>query len=159
MERRHGPGSTGRRLAVATLAALAALPAGTTIEAAQAAPRTTAAERSAAASNALRKVHAPYRWGATGPSAFDCSGLVGWAYERAGHDLGVRTSQQMLRLGARIRRVALRRGDLVYTWDRGYGHVGIYVGGNRYVHAPGAGRRVRVSSVPGRGGFVAAVRP
>lgn len=144
---------------MATLAALAALPVGATSDAAAAAPSTTVAERAAAAANAMGKVRAPYRWGAAGPSAFDCSGLVGWAYQRAGHELGVRTSQQMRGLGARIRRAALQRGDLVYTWDRGYGHVGIYVGGNRYVHAPGAGRRVRVSTLPSGSGFIAAVRP
>lgn len=154
MERR-----TTRRLGVATLAAIAALPVGVGTEAAEAAPRATPSERAAAATNALRKVRAPYRWGGTGPSAFDCSGLIGWAYERAGHRLGVRTSQQMRSLGVRVRRASLRRGDLVYTWDRGFGHVGIYVGGGRYVHAPGRGRRVQVAPVPGGGGFIAAVRP
>lgn len=148
-----------RRLAVATFAAIAALPVGSTTDSADAAARSTVAERAAAATNALRKAGSPYRWGGTGPSAFDCSGLVGWAYERAGHRLGARTSQQMRRLGVRIGRAALQRGDLVYTWDRGFGHVGVYVGGGRYVHAPGRGRRVRVSPVPRGGGFVAAVRP
>jgi cell wall-associated NlpC family hydrolase len=116
-------------------------------------------ERSAAARIALRKVNAPYRWGAAGPRAFDCSGLVTWSYRRAGHALAGRTSWALHERGARIRRAALRRGDLVYTWDRGLGHVGIFIGRGRYVHAPGSGRRVIVAPVPTGSGFVSAIRP
>jgi cell wall-associated NlpC family hydrolase len=59
----------------------------------------------------------------------------------------------------RIRRAALRRGDLVWTWDRSFGHVGIYLGGGKYVHAPGAGRRIEVARLPSGRAFVGAVRP
>lgn len=149
---------------IAMAAALLAIPITATAppEAADASPRrvtTTAKERATAARNALRKVRAPYQWGATGPRAFDCSGLVAWAYQRAGSPLKGRTSQQQHRGGVRIRRSSLKRGDLVYTWDRGLGHVGIYVGRGRYVHAPGTGRRVQVAPVPRGSGYVGAVRP
>lgn len=129
---------------------------------AQAAPgviSTTATQRAAAATVAAGKVRSPYGWGATGPSSFDCSGLVTFAYRAAGRPLAARTSHDLFRHGAPVRRAALRRGDLVWTWDRGRGHVGMYLGRNRYVHAPGRGRRVEVASLPSGGGFVGAVRP
>ncbi|MCB0877483.1 MAG: C40 family peptidase [Thermoleophilia bacterium] len=148
---------------VALAATLAALPTiATTPASADASPRrvtTTIKERTNAVRVALRKVGAPYRWGATGPSSFDCSGLVVYSYQRAGHALRGRTSQQLYAHGVRIRRSKLRRGDLVYTWDRGRGHVGMYVGRGRYVHAPGAGRHVKVAPLPGGRAFVGAVRP
>jgi cell wall-associated NlpC family hydrolase len=122
-------------------------------------PTTTSHERSTAARIAQSRVGSPYRWGATGPRSFDCSGLVTWAYRKAGHRLQGRTSYELHRRGMRVPRSRLRRGDLVYTWDRGLGHVGIYLGRGRYVHAPGSGRRVQVAPVPGGGGFVGAVRP
>lgn len=153
-----------RSARIALAASLLALPVSTLPQpaVADAAPRrvtTTAKERAAAATAALSKVRSPYQWGATGPRAFDCSGLVAWAYRRVGAPLKGRTSQQQHRGGVRIRRSSLRRGDLVFTWDRGLGHVGMYVGRGRYVHAPGRGRRVQVAPVPSGSGFISAVRP
>lgn len=153
------------RHAAATLAATASLVVLPSLAAplqAEAAPRrstSTFQERGAATRIALRKVRAPYQWGAAGPRAFDCSGLVTWAYRRAGHALAGRTTWALHERGLRIRRSALRRGDLVYTWDRGLGHVGIFVGRGRYVHAPGAGRRVTVDKLPRGSAFVSAIRP
>lgn len=142
------------------LAALGALLTFTpTADAARGVVSTTATERMAAAKVAARKAGSPYSWGATGPSSFDCSGLVNYAYRIAGKPLRARTSYDLFRHGVRIRRSALKRGDLVWTYDRGLGHVGMYLGGNRYVHAPGRGRRVQISSMPGGGAFVGAVRP
>ncbi len=143
--------------AVATLAAALVL-----APAADAAGRrvsTTPMQRAKAATIAASKVNAPYQWGATGPSSFDCSGLLVYAYRAAGNPLKARTSYDLYRQGVRIRRASLRRGDLVWTWDRSLGHVGVYLGRGRYVHAPGAGRRVQISPVPSGGGFVGAVRP
>ena len=147
-----------RRLALLATAGSTALVAGAPIPAADAAPvRTTAAERSIAATVARGKVGRPYQWGATGPSSFDCSGLVGFAYRLARHPLPVRTSQQMWRLGARIPRSRVRRGDLVFTYS--LGHVGLYLGAGRYVHAPGRGRRIEVAPLPSGRAFIGAVRP
>jgi cell wall-associated NlpC family hydrolase len=120
--------------------------------------RSTATQRMKAANVARSAVGRPYAWGAAGPRAFDCSGLVAYSYARARHALGVRTSFQMWRLGHRVSRAALRRGDLVFTWDPRKGHVGVYLGGGRYVHAPGSGRRVQVAPLP-RAGYYGAVRP
>lgn len=143
-------------MATAMLALALGLPA-----AAQAAGAvtTTPAERQAAATAALAKVGSPYLAGAIGPRRFDCSGLANFAYRVAHHPLLARSSFDLYRQGARVNRAALRPGDLVWTWDRLLGHVGIYVGAGRYVHAPGMGRRVEVVPLPLGRGYVGAVRP
>lgn len=129
---------------------------------AAAAPRvvtTTSLQRATAANVAVRQLRKPYRTGAAGPNRFDCSGLVNWAFRRAGKPLAARSSFDLWRTGVRIGRMALRRGDLVWTWDRGFGHVGIYLGAGRYVHAPGRGRGVEVANLPSGRNFVGAIRP
>jgi cell wall-associated NlpC family hydrolase len=120
---------------------------------------TTPAQRAAAVRIAIAKVGSPYRAGAAGPRRFDCSGLVTFAYRGAKHPLNGRSSYELFRSGARIRRTGLRPGDLVWTWDRALGHVGIYIGGGRYVHAPRPGRRVEIAPLPTGRSFVGAVRP
>jgi cell wall-associated NlpC family hydrolase len=94
--------------------------------------------RLAAVAYARQQVGKPYVWGAIGPMAFDCSGLIYAAYK---HRVP-RTSQALLTWGRRskIRRV----GDLLF---RGPGHVGIYVGHGQAIHAPHAGSRVQYASV------------
>jgi cell wall-associated NlpC family hydrolase len=94
-----------------------------------------------AARIALRAVGLPYRWGGTSPSSgFDCSGLVYWAYGRLGIELP--HSSYALAQEGRPVRSRLRPGDLLFF--SGYGHVGIYVGHGRMVHAPHSGTRVQV---------------
>jgi peptidoglycan DL-endopeptidase CwlO len=95
-----------------------------------------------AARIALRAVGVPYRWGGTSPaSGFDCSGLVYWAYGRLGVDVP-HSSYALAGIGRRVLRSRLRPGDvLVFS---GYGHVGLYVGRGRMVHAPHSGRVVEV---------------
>ena len=95
-----------------------------------------------AARIALRAVGVPYRWGGTSPSSgFDCSGLVYWAYGRLGVEVP-HSSYELAETGRRIGRPHLRPGDvLVFS---GYGHVGIYVGRGRMVHAPHSGTLVQV---------------
>jgi cell wall-associated NlpC family hydrolase len=88
-----------------------------------------------------------YRYGGTSPrSGFDCSGFVRFVYDRLGFDLP-HSSYAQFDLGKRVARKALRPGDLVF-FD-GVGHVGIYVGGNRFIHAPHTGTRVSVDSMSG----------
>lgn len=111
--------------------------------AAQAAP--AAAARSSAVQNALGKIGAPYRYGASGPSAFDCSGLVNWAYKQEGVSLP-RTSRAMASAGAPVSKAALRPGDLVLFY-RPVSHVGIYVGNGKVVHASTSGTPVKLSSM------------
>jgi cell wall-associated NlpC family hydrolase len=100
-----------------------------------------------AARIALRAVGVPYRWGGTSPSSgFDCSGLVYWAYGRVGVEVP-HSSYALAGIGRGVAPSRLRPGDiLVFS---GYGHVGLYVGRNRMVHAPSSGRLVEVVRLGG----------
>jgi cell wall-associated NlpC family hydrolase len=103
-------------------------------------PKPTRGER--AARIALRAVGVPYRWGGISPaSGFDCSGLVYWAYGRLGIALP-HSSYALYREGRGVARSRMKAGDvLVFS---GLGHVGLYVGRGRMVHAPHSGARVEV---------------
>jgi cell wall-associated NlpC family hydrolase len=102
--------------------------------------RRTLGER--AATMALKAVGAPYRWGGSSPTnGFDCSGLVYWAYGRLGVELP-HSSYALYGRGRRVARSRLRAGDVLFF--SGLGHVGLYVGRGRMVHAPHSGRRVEV---------------
>jgi cell wall-associated NlpC family hydrolase len=102
---------------------------------------------SAAVSHAMSKLGAPYRWGAAGPSAFDCSGLVTWAYKKVGVSLP-RTSRAMSRVGMPVPKSALRPGDLVFFYSP-VSHVGIYIGGGKVVNASQPGTPVKISNISG----------
>jgi cell wall-associated NlpC family hydrolase len=112
---------------------------------AQAATTTTAAASSATAQNAvniaLAQVGKPYRYGAAGPDAFDCSGLTSFAYKAAGVDLP-RTTGGQRGAGTPVSRSALQPGDLVFFY--GGGHASIYIGNNQVVHAATASKPVNV---------------
>ncbi len=85
---------------------------------------------------------APYRYGAAGPRAFDCSGFTSWVYAKAGRRIP-RTSRRQAAASRRIRARNRRRGDLVFFHHRGrVYHVGIYAGRGHIWHAPSTGRRV-----------------
>ena len=92
-----------------------------------------AAVRTSAMHKALGKVGAKYRYGASGPNAFDCSGLVNWAYRSSGKSLP-RTSRALSRVGTPVSKSALQPGDLVFFYG-GPSHVGIYIGNGKIVHA------------------------
>lgn len=102
---------------------------------------------------AKRFIGTPYRWGGTTPSGFDCSGFTSYVYRQAGYSLP-RTSYGQSRAGTRVARSELKAGDLVY----GPGHVGIYVGGNSYIHAPQAGQSVKISPMSQFANFTHGVR-
>ncbi|MEU9041124.1 MULTISPECIES: NlpC/P60 family protein [unclassified Kitasatospora] len=105
-----------------------------------------ASERGAAAlAAAVRMVGAPYVYGATGPRAFDCSGLMYYSWRQAGVTLP-RTSQAQAYAGQRINLSEARPGDLVIFY-RDMHHVGMYAGGGVIVHAPYPGAKVRYESV------------
>jgi cell wall-associated NlpC family hydrolase len=91
---------------------------------------------------AKRFIGVPYRWGGSSPSGFDCSGLVRYVYRRFGIDLP-HSSYADYNLGRRVGRWALKPGDLVFF--SGLGHVGLYVGKGRFIHAPHSGTRVQIS--------------
>ncbi|MFF9114384.1 NlpC/P60 family protein [Streptomyces massasporeus] len=97
----------------------------------------------AAVSYAYQKLGSPYVWGATGPNAFDCSGLVQAAYRAAGVALP-RTTYSQIAAGRRVSRSELLPGDLVFFYA-GISHVGIYVGNGRMIHAPNPSVPVRVA--------------
>jgi cell wall-associated NlpC family hydrolase len=84
-------------------------------------------------------------WGATGPHAFDCSGLVQAAYRAAGISLP-RTTYAQIDAGRRVSRSELRPGDLVFFYS-GVSHVGIYVGGGQMIHAPNPSAPVRLAPI------------
>jgi len=115
-----------------------------------------AAMRKAAMSNALSKVGKPYRWGASGPNAFDCSGLVKWSFAQAGRSMP-RTSRAQSVTGTPVSRANLQPGDLVFFY-KPISHVGIYIGNNKVVHASRKGQPVKVSDMS-RMKFTKAVRP
>ncbi|GAA1952782.1 C40 family peptidase [Kitasatospora viridis] len=99
-----------------------------------------------AVSAALSRLGDPYVWGHTGPTTFDCSGLMQWAYEQAGVQLP-RTSQEQAGVGMSVPSLAQAQpGDLViYNAEDGpEGHVGMYLGNGQVVHAPHAGAVVRI---------------
>lgn len=103
-------------------------------------PKPTVGERAAAI--AVREVGVPYRWGGSSPAGgFDCSGLVYWTYGRLGIELP-HSSYALYDQTRRIARSRMMPGDLLFF--SGLGHVGIYIGRGRMVHAPHTGTRVQV---------------
>ena len=105
---------------------------------------------------AVRQIGKPYRWGAAGPAAFDCSGLTSRAWEAGQVRVG-RTSQQQWRQLPRVKLGQLRPGDLVVYFEDAT-HVGLYLGEGKVVHAPRPGSRVKVSPIAANP-VLGAVRP
>lgn len=118
-------------------------PAAVTTAAVTAAAPTVA--RLSAMHLALSKLGAPYRWGAAGPSAFDCSGLMYWAFKGAGITLP-RTSRAQSTVGTPVAKSALQPGDLVFFYSP-VSHVALYIGGGQVVHASTYGQPVKISNL------------
>jgi peptidoglycan DL-endopeptidase CwlO len=93
---------------------------------------------------AMRYLGTPYVWAGASPGGFDCSGLVMYAYEQMGISLP-HSSYAMWNEGVPVSRDQLEPGDLVF-FD-GLGHVGMYVGGGSFIHAPHTGTVVQISSL------------
>lgn len=88
----------------------------------------------------------PYVWGGASPSGFDCSGFVMYVYSQIGVSLP-HSSYAQYGYGSPVSRGDLQPGDLVF-FD-GLGHVGLYVGGGSFIHAPHTGDVVKISSLTG----------
>ena len=89
----------------------------------------------------------PYRYGGSSPSGFDCSGLVAYVYGRLGVELPHNAAAQYA-YGRPVDRSHLRPGDLVFF--HGLGHVGLYIGRGRIIHAPQTGERVEIQRLAAR---------
>ncbi|MGR6964721.1 C40 family peptidase [Geodermatophilus sp. URMC 61] len=122
------------------------------------APRVAAAGGAAATAvdTALAQLGDPYVWAAAGPDAFDCSGLVQYAYAAAGVRLP-HSSRMQAQTGTPVSRSQLQPGDLVFFYSP-VSHVGIYVGDEQMVHASTSGQPVEVASIDSMGGYNSARR-
>lgn len=101
-------------------------------------------------SYARSKLGDPYRWGATGPDAFDCSGLVAAAYKAAGENIGRPIASALGGMGIAVSADQALPGDVVYFNEKGStDHVGIYVGNGQMIDAPHTGANVEVDPIRG----------
>jgi peptidoglycan DL-endopeptidase CwlO len=95
---------------------------------------------------AMRYLGVPYRWGGSSPSGFDCSGLVVYVFAQIGISLP-HSTYSLWNVGTPVSRDQLQPGDLVFF--SGLGHMGIYIGGGQFIHAPHTGDVVKISSISG----------
>ncbi|SEI06114.1 Cell wall-associated hydrolase, NlpC family [Pseudomonas asplenii] len=93
----------------------------------------------------------PYRWGGMSVKGFDCSGLLVYLFQNEADIKLPRTTVGMRRSSARtIQRGSLKPGDAVFFNRNGQGnvsHVGLYVGGGKFIHSPRSGKSVRIDSL------------
>ena len=100
--------------------------------------------------NAMQLIGVRYRWGGNSPqSGLDCSGFVRYVFNDTFGFLLPRKSAQMSKVGLEIGKEELRPGDLVFfnTMRHAFSHVGIYVGDNKFIHAPSRGKSIRVDDM------------
>jgi peptidoglycan DL-endopeptidase CwlO len=93
---------------------------------------------------AMQYLGVPYRWGGADPSGFDCSGFSMYVYAQVGVSLPHHAASQY-GMGTPVSRDQLEAGDLVFF--NGLGHMGIYIGGGSFIHAPHTGDVVKISSL------------
>lgn len=109
-----------------------------------------------AISAARAQLGVPYVWGGTTPDGFDCSGLIQFAYEKAGVELP-RTSRAQATEGQEVSVDNMRAGDLIF-FNEPVSHAGIYIGGGKMIEAPRTGSDVKISDVERRMDDVNTVR-
>ena len=91
----------------------------------------------------------PYHYGGRKPeTGFDCSGLINYSYKKAGVSVP-RTTSQLYRASKRIKRNHLKAGDLVFFRINRHkiSHVGLYLGNNKFIHAPSSGKKVNIANL------------
>ena len=107
------------------------------------------ATRKAVLKVARAQIGDPYIAGQAGPDGFDCGGFVQFVFDKAvGMDLQ-RTSRGQYTEVKKIKRKQAQPGDLVFFFERGAHHVGIYIGNGKMIDAPRRGQKVRVSPIEG----------
>lgn len=115
--------------------------------------RLAACERAATLGNravaiAKQELGVPYSWGGASPRGFDCSGLTSYVYGRLGVSLPHNAAAQY-QYGHPVDLHKIRPGDLLFF--HGLGHVGLYIGKGRMIHAPRSGRTVEIQLLSSRG--------
>ncbi|WP_078414292.1 C40 family peptidase [Priestia abyssalis] len=110
----------------------------------QAATITNSGEANKVIATAKQYLGVPYVWGGTTPSGFDCSGFTQYVFRSVGINLP-RVSRDQQNVGTRISLNEVQPGDLVFRGNPAY-HVGIYIGGGQYIHAPQTGDVVKISA-------------
>jgi cell wall-associated NlpC family hydrolase len=109
---------------------------------------------------AMQYLGVPYVWGGASPSGFDCSGLVVYVFAQAGRPGLPHYTGALWQMGVAVSYGSLQPGDLVFFY--GGGHMGIYIGGGQFIHAPHTGDVVKISDMsPGSsyaGSFIGARR-
>ncbi|MEE4421233.1 C40 family peptidase [Streptomyces bugieae] len=135
---------------------LGGIPTGSAAAATASAQQAPNARAARAVSFAYAALGKPYVWGATGPAAYDCSGLTQAAWRSGGVSLP-RTTYTQINAGPRIDRSQLAPGDLVFFYTA-ISHVGLYIGDGKMIHAPHPGAPVRIAPID-QMPFAGATRP
>ena len=100
-------------------------------------------------SNAMGFIGVAYRFGGTSPTGFDCSGFMQYVFRKAFAVNLPRTSAAQASVGTYVSRSELRPGDMVFFRTHGsrISHVGMYIGNDRFIHAPRTGKRIEITSL------------
>ena len=108
--------------------------------------------------DAMKYIGLPYKWGASGPSEFDCSGLVYYVFKQNGINVP-RTSKEQSKFGTQVDKADLKPGDCVFFAKNGsVHHVGIYIGDDQFIHSPSTGDVIKISSLSSKSDFYCARR-